>query len=162
MALILPALLTLLFGIIDGGRAANVWLSVTQATRYAARSAVAGGEAYILSGSNAVVNPGLTCDIWSKVETYVGGAAVALPASATNPCTGKPAPATVTVTCQWVTSSGVTASGACSSVASQQVDLQLITIQSSVQLGWLTPMTGLIPGLKNPITINATSSMRAE
>jgi len=163
LALVLPALLALLFGIIDGGRAANVWLAVTQATRYAARVAVAGSEAYILNGaSQAVVNPALTCDVVNTLESYVSGTAVALPTGVTNPCTGQPAPATVTVTCQWIDSSGASGQGACSSVASQQVTLQWITVQSSAQLGWLMPMAGLIPGLSNPITISASSTMRAE
>ncbi len=135
-ALVLPVLLTLLFGIMEGSRAVNAWMVVTQATRAGARFAITGSEAFTSSGA---VNPSLTSDIKAQVSTYASNMGVNLMAS------------DVTVTCLDSSGSAVK----CSSIT----DLHSIGVQSTYTVNMLIP---LIQALTNSITITAASTMRAE
>ena len=142
-ALVVPVVLLLLFAVMEGSRAVNVWMVVTQATRSAARFAVAGNEDFTSSGA---VNANLTSDVSGQVTTYVSNMGVGLPV-------------TVTVTCAGLDSSNNPQQGDCSTIASSLASLQSVTVQSSCTVSMLTP---LIQAITPSITIGATAAMRAE
>jgi Flp pilus assembly protein TadG len=143
-AIVLPVLLTLLFGVMEASRAVNAWLVVTQATRAGARFGITGSQAFTSTGA---VNPQLTSQIQQHVATYASNMGVGLTASG------------VTVICSGLDSGGSSVQGDCSAKAGSIANLQSVQVQSSYTVTMLIP---LIQALTNSITVNATSIMRAE
>lgn len=94
MALVLPVLLLLVFGIIDFGRMLNAQITLTEAAREGARASVLGAN------PSAAVN---------AASTNLGTVGTTTTACPTNPAAGDNATVTTTYTFQFVTPFGAIA-----------------------------------------------------
>jgi Flp pilus assembly protein TadG len=135
-ALVFPILLTLIFGIMEIGRASSAAMIVTHVTRKAARYGIAASEAYTSTGA---VNPNLAADVHSWAVSHVGQAL-------------STAPLAVDVVPHCVDHTQVAVS--CPTSGAR---LRSVEVSSTYTVTILTP---LLSALKPSVAIGAKSQMR--
>lgn len=137
----LPALLLLIFMVMEGGRALTVWMVLTNATHQAVRYGAAGSEDLTSAGA---VNPTLVSDISNALTAEVSAMVKMTPT------------VIVTPQCLLADSQGTLNPTSC---ATSGAVLASITVTSTCKVDMLTP---LIQAITPSVTITSQAVMRAE
>ncbi len=166
-AMILPVLLTLLFGIMDGARAVNAWMVFTQASRVAARDAAG---YFACAYTNTCGDPSLSASAWTnsggiwsidynQLESDVQTDATTYISNLNVMGISMGSVSVSEIYCSGLDASGsVVAAADCATVGPSLAQLQSVQVQVTAQVNTLTP---LIQALAPSIPVTATTTVRA-